>query len=328
MAMLLGLPVGFGVAQQSSLQAPPVSPQTEQATPQTEQASPLPQGPSPLAPLQHGQLVVWVIHPAAVAKVKDASVPAYRVADPGYHEATPSSLGQTAGTFGQNAGSYGVDAGSPTISVPPSGQVTSASGGHQTLAPGYGEATPSSLGAPSSDSGTTAGSYGQTAGSLGTEASNHGQTAGSYGQTAGSFGNSLSTIADAGKPPVVKAPLTLKDSLDDALTEAYPGLKMELDDLGVDKLRAALKAVDGSKSYPDVLLYEGFPASWTGPAAEVRAMEVTSSGGYAPEAAAKPETKVSTQCLVLRRAPHPKAAGAFLEYLEEKGVLSAAPPPR
>jgi hypothetical protein len=280
-----------------------------------------------LQPLKHGQLVVWVVKPSPVKPKIVPGMPAYKAPDPGFHETTPSGLGQNASTFGQNAASYGVDANSATISVPPSGQVTNAQGGSQTLAPGYGEVTTSGLGKPSSDSGTTAGSYGQTAGSFGTEASNHGQTAGSYGQTAGSYGHSLSTIADAGKPVRPTVPKTLEDEFVPKLEAEYPGLKMQVSDLQEDQLRAALRSANLAKSLPDVLLYVGFPIGWAGPVPDVRAMEQTSSGGYAPDKSSKPgDGDLSAQCVVLKRAPHPKEAAALLLWLEERGSLSAPKP--
>jgi hypothetical protein len=262
------------------------------------------------------------VHPEPVERPKMTTVPAVLAPEPGYHEVTPSGLGQTASSYGQTAGSYGIDSDSPILSTPPSGQVTNAAGRSQTLAPGYREATPSTLGTAPAVNGTDAGSYGQTASSYGTSASNIGQTAGSYGQTAGSFGHSLSTIAGAGQPPPV-VPLTpLRDTVEPALHAEHPGLRVQFVEGDAGKLRTALRNADTAHTSPDVLIFEGFPANWAGPAAEVRALESSSAGGYAPAPGSAGGGNVSAQAVVLRKAPHPRQAQAFLTYLEEKGALS------
>jgi hypothetical protein len=279
------------------------------------------QQPAATDPLRRGQLVVWVIHPETVERPKMTTVPEVHAPEPGYHEVTPSGLGQTASSYGQTAGRYGIDSDSPILSTPPSGQVTNAAGRSQTLAPGYREATPSTLGTASAAEGTDASSYGQTAGSYGTSASNIGQTAGSYGQTAGSFGHSLSTIAGAGQPPpVIPPPPPLRETVEPALRAENPALRVQFVEGDAGKLRNALRNADAAHTSPDVLIFEGFPANWAGPAAEVRALEATSAGGYAPASAAG--GYVSAQAVVLRKAPHPRQAQAFLTYLEEKGALS------
>jgi len=316
-----------------SAQTPPPADPAAAPVAAAPAAPPASATPEALQPLKRGQLVVWVIRPdtsrpsaaaiAAGASAVPTTVPAVHPPEPGYHETTPSGLGQSASSYGQSAGSYGVDADSPLIGTPPSGQVTNAAGARQTLAPGYGEATPSTLAQAPAVDGTAAGDYGQTAGSFGTAASNTGQTAGSYGQTAGSFGGSIGATVGNAPLPRQAAAHVLEDVIEPQLKADFPDLRTRFLDGEAGRLRAALRTAETNRALPDVLIFEGFPPNWAGPAPEVRALEASSAGGYQPEPFKRgPGNVVTPQALVLRRAPHPRQAQAFLDYLQQQNALT------
>jgi hypothetical protein len=216
-----------------------------------------------------------------------------------------------------------VSSSSASISTPPSGQVRDAAGGVQTLAPGYGEQTASTLGQTSSSYGTTASNHGQTASSLGQTASSYGTASSSTGQTAGGFGNSLGTIAQAGQAGGAKAPHVF-EAIAPKLEEMYPELRTQLSMFDADQLLWALKGTLGSRSYPDLLIFVGFPADWPGPAAQVREMEAAHVGDVAAERVLKTgDSRRTVDCLALRRAPHAGTARAFVAYLDAEGGWSA-----
>jgi len=272
-----------------------------------------------LPALKHGQLVVWVVKaplPRAGSPASAAAAPAGAPA--GYQEQTAGSFGQSASNYGSSAGSYGVSSSSDSIARVPASAKAADPDNSVATAAGYREQTSSSYGQTSSSYGTAASNHGQTAGSLGQTASSYGQTAGSYGQSASSYGQSLSSLGQAAQPP---APRPVQTAIAPTLRSEYPGLQVQFVDTDLDRLRARLKAVDGSSSRPDLVVFEGFPAAWQGPSADVRELAVSVEAGALP---GPPGSSAGVRTMLLRRAQHPDAARAFVSYLDEQSAQAAA----
>ena len=207
---------------------------------------------------------------------------------------SPEVRTQTAGSFGQTSGSFGGAAGS---------------------------------------SGKTAGSFGQTAGSVGT-------TAGSTGRTAGSFGESLDTIstaAESANGSEVSAPIgaaaaatvtgttAIRARHDPAWERFSSGAKSRFEatfeDVGASELRARLEAVAGTADAPDVLVTVGRPKGWLWQETSLTSrFALRTLGAVEPIPQTEtPETQTESadvaEAAILIRAPHPRAARAFVLQL-------------
>lgn len=203
------------------------------------------------------------------------------------------------------------------VAESPPGPATIAS-----LAPVVHSETAGSFGQTAGSFGQTAGSTGQTAGSFGGTVAS--QTAGSVGQTAGSFGESVGTLADAAAASNGTAALEVKpdpawDRFTGDIDSAFRGLDVTYKDVGIDELPARLDAVKpGQADAPDVLLGTPLPAA---AAAVTRRFGLATLGavGLISQTAVpeQPLNPLRPQAVVLARAPHPKAARAFVLWLLE-----------
>jgi hypothetical protein len=154
-----------------------------------------------------------------------------------------------------------------------------------------------------------------------------GTEAGNYGQTAGSYGHSLSTIAQAGQthapPPGVEAMVEPK------LRAAYPDLTVQFVIVDEEKLAAQLRTATTSPEmagvYPDVLVFEGFPASWEGLPSTALRVTKESFGGSAAVKNAAEGALAARRAVVTMRSRHQAAAVAFAEYLQNEGLLKTPP---
>jgi len=265
--------------------------------------------------LQHGRLVVWVVKPTPPKPGQSPAPGQIPVQTPmGYEEQTAGSFGQSAGSVGTSASNYGVSSTSDSIARVPAKAKAADPDGTVAAAAGYQEQTSGSYGQSSSSYGTAASNHGQTSSSLGQTASSYGTSASNYGQTAGSFGRSLSSLSQTAQPPAVAAK-AVQPEIEPALKVAYPALQARFVEVSEDKLRAALKSAD-SKTYPDLVVFEGFTASWTGPPTEVREQAVSGELGVPPRTGGPQNVRT----MLLRRAPHPDTARAFVEYLDEQSL--------
>jgi len=282
--------------------------------------------------LKQGRLVVWVVHPASAPIPAPTDYGGAARKPPGYNEQTAGSFGQPASTMGQNAGSVGVSTDSPQIArtnqaptpVAPADRDAAAA-----AAAGYHEQTASSFGQSASTFGTEASNHGQSPSTVGQSASNTGTNASNYGQTASSFGDSLSTVAQAGQPAVPEAPRGVEAVVEPKLRTAYPDLTVQFVSVDVDKLGAQLRTAAASPAmagvYPDVLVFEGFPASWDAlPASAQRVVKVT-FGGSAPMKNAPAGLLAARRVVVTIRSRHQTTAVAFAEYLQNQGLLKVTP---
>jgi hypothetical protein len=288
------------------------------------------------AALKHGQLVVWVVHPTVAAPPGPREYGGAARSAPGYAEQTSGSFGQPASDYGTAASNTGVATTSPLIGrtgAVPANVAPADRDAAAAAAAGYHEQTSGSFGQPSSDYGTAASNHGQNASTLGETASNYGTNASNYGQTASTLGQTASSygVSGSGQPnsTPVAAPRGLVELVGPKLRAAYPGLAMRYASVDAGKLAADLKQVAGSPAYPDVLVFEGFPATWTGPTESVQRLAKEIVGGSAPLAARDARGRqAARQCVVLNRAPHKATALAYAEYLDNEGVLRMAPSTR
>jgi hypothetical protein len=267
-----------------------------------------------LAPLRRGRLVVWVVKPAKLKlPTPDSGTAGFTPLT--YKEESASTFGKSASEFGKTAGSVGVSSSSPTISrtgnvpkdtAPADVDATAAAqaGAKEQTAGSFGQ-TASTFGGAASNHGETSGSFGQTASTYGTEASN-------VGSTAGNFGESLSTIATAGEVKPVAVAKSWLPLIEERLPISFPGSRAVFVDVTLDRLDALLKKAEGTPGYPDVLVFDGFPVAWKGPAAQVRELEA----GSAQEFLASSPRRL----LVLNHGPHPEVAKAFVAFLDQQGV--------
>jgi hypothetical protein len=268
--------------------------------------------------LQHGRLVVWVVKPTPPKAGQSPAPGQIPVQTPmGYEEQTAGSFGQSASSVGTSASNYGVSSTSDSIARVPAKTKAADPDGTVAAAAGYQEQTSGSYGQTSGSYGTAASNHGQTSSSLGQTASSYGTSASNYGQTAGSFGRSLSSLSQSAQPPAVAAK-AVQAEIEPALKASYPALQARFVDVSEDKLRAALKSAD-SKTYPDLVVFEGFTASWPGPPAEVREQAVSGELGVPPRTGGPQNIRT----MLLRRAPHPDTAKAFVEYLDEQSLAQA-----
>jgi hypothetical protein len=286
------------------------------------------QQPTPVQPvaLKHGRLVVWVVHPTIVVSAPtDYGGSARR--PPGYNEQTAGSFGQTASSVGTSASNTGLPSDSPLISR--TGRVA------DTVAPADRDATAAAAAGYREQ---TAGSFGQTAGKFGTEASNHGQApstvgqnassvgtdSSNYGQMAGSYGHSLSTIAQAGQPEHMQIE-SMETIVEPKLRVAYPDLSVQFVTVDLDKFPAMLRTASASTViaglYPDVLVFEGFPASWEGLPQSVQRLVKESFGGSAPVKNGPGSALAARRVVVTMRSRQQATAIAFAEYLQNQGLL-------
>lgn len=257
------------------------------------------------APLDHGQLVLWIVHsiPLTPGQLYSGVVHLPNT----IQEQTAGRFGKTAGSVGQTAGTYGEPA--------------------------------SSLGTPAGSVGQTAGTYGQTAGGFGQNSSAVGQTAGRYGQTAGSFGETAGRYGetvDTMNDPNARAQQAAAEAYHhpphdrlwtdwlQTLRESFPELSLEVVDVRADELQADLLAAHDTSHFPDILLGRPLPASWTsggnglerqyGIPALVEPVRLSQRD-------APPEERTSTppwqpEASILRAAPHPREARAFMVWFE------------
>jgi len=276
-----------------------------------------PQGSIPA--LKHGQLVVWVVK----APLPRAETPAAAAAAPAtvpttLQEKTVGDFGQPAAGFGTDSANYGVSSSSDKIARVPANTAAADPDNTVATAAGYHEQTSNSYGQTAGSYGTEASNHGQTSSSLGQTAGSYGQTAGSYGQSAGSFGHSVSNLGQAAQPP---APAPVQTAIAPTLRTEYPGLQAQFIDIDASRLRARLKAADASSSRPDLVIFEGFTASWQGPSTDVRELAVSVDPGASP---GPPGSPAGVRTMVLRRAQHPEAARAFVSFLDEQAEAQAA----
>jgi hypothetical protein len=268
--------------------------------------------------LKNGHLVVWVVKaPAPRAGTPSVAAAAPATVPTTLQEKSVGDFGQPAAGFGTDSANYGVSSTSDKIARVPANTAAADPDNAVAAAAGYHEQTANSYGQTSSTYGTAAANHGQTAASLGQSASNYGQSAGSYGQSAGSFGHSVTNLGQAAQQP---APKPVQTALAPTLRSQYPGLQAQFVDVDAARLRARLKAVDGSASSPDVVIFEGFPASWLGPTQDVREMAVSVEAGAVP---GPPGSSAGVRTMLLKRAPHPETARAFVNYLDEQGAQPA-----
>ena len=289
------------------------------------------QQPSPVQPaaLKHGRLVVWVVHPAPAAApaARDYGGAARR--PPGYAEQTAGSFGQTASEMGTAASNTGLPTDSPQISrtghvdntIAPADRDAAAA-----AAAGYSEQTAGNFGQTASTFGTEASNHGQAPSTVGQNASNVGTESSNYGQTASSYGHSLSTIAQAGQPAAPETPRGVEAIVEPKLRAAYPDLTVQFVSVDADKLSASLRTASAGPNfagvYPDVLVFEGFPASWEGLPESVQRLAKETMGGSAPVRDGRPGAQAARRVVVVTmRSRRQATAVAFVEYLQNEGLL-------
>jgi hypothetical protein len=279
------------------------------------------------AALKHGRLVVWMVHPAVhVPAPTDYGGAARR--PPGYNEQAAGSFGQPASTMGTSASTVGLPTDSQQISrtgkvsntVAPADRDAAAA-----AAAGYSEQTSGSFGQTASTFGTAASNHGQTPSTVGQNASTAGTDSSNYGQTASSYGNSLSTIAQAPQPAVPEPPRGVEAIVEPKLRAAYPELTVQFVSVDVDKLAAQLRTATTSPDmagvYPDVLVFEGFPATWDGMPQSAQRVMKESFGGSAVVKNAPAGALAARRVVVTIRSRHQATAVAFAEYLQNEGLL-------
>jgi len=282
------------------------------------------------AALKHGRLVVWVVHPTIVVPAPTDYGGAAR-RPPGYNEQTVGTFGQTASSVGTSAGRTGLPSDTPLISR--TGRV------QDTVAPADRDAAAAAAAGYREQ---TAGTFGQTAGTFGTQASNHGQSpstvgqnagstgtqAGNYGQTAGSYGHSLSTIAQAAQPERLQIE-SMETIVEPKLRAAYPDLSVQFVTVDMDKFPAMLRTASASTAmvglYPDVLVFEGFPASWEGLPLSVQRLAKENFGESTPVKNEPAGALAARRVVVTMRSRQQATAIAFAEYLQNQGLLKAPP---
>ena len=284
------------------------------------------------AALKQGRLVVWVVHPAAAPVPAPTDYGGAARRPPGYNEQTAGSFGKPASDVGTSASNVGLPSDSSLISR--TGKVSS------TVAPadrdaaaaaaaGYHEQTSGSFGQTASTFGADASSHGQVPSTVGQNASSVGTDSSNYGQTAGSFGDSLSTAAQAGQLAVPETPRGVEAIVEPKLRAAYPELTVQFVSVDVDKLTAQLHTATTSPAmasvYPDVLVFEGFPAAWEGlPPSAQRVMKETFGGSTAVKNAPA-GSLAARRAVVTMRSRHQATAVAFAEYLQNQGLLKVTP---
>ncbi|MDE1154305.1 MAG: hypothetical protein PW735_01085 [Acidobacteriaceae bacterium] len=262
------------------------------------------------APLAHGRLVIWIVHPASHSWTpENNSVQSPIQLPKTVQEQTSGSFGQPSSDFGQTAGSFG--------------------------------ASPSEVGTAASNVGQTAGSVGQGPQGFGQDSSNVGQTAGSYGQTAGSFGESLSTIAQATDHPsasrLYQRHTSQWDTIVVSLRGVFPGLEIKLSDVREEDLAPALRDVAGSTDSPDVLLGSPLPWTWTKTKTENGSgwrlvlaslgavafpVQVEDAGMTMPS-----QYPWSPQVAILAHANHMQQAKAFAVWISDGGPCAGCATP-
>ncbi len=285
---------------------------------------------SPVQPamLKHGRLVVWVVHPGTAPAPAPRDYGGVARRPPGYAEQTAGSFGKPASEAGTAASNVGLPSDSPQISRTGSVANTVAPADRDTAAAaaaGYTEQTAGSFGQTASTFGTDASNHGQAPSTVGQNASNVGTEASNYGQTASSYGNSLSTIAQAGQPPVPQMTRGVEAIVEPKLRAAYPELTVQFVTVDSDKLSAQLRTATTSPNmagvYPDVLVFEGFPASWEGLPESVQRLAKETIGGSAAVKNARPGTQAARRVVVTTRSRNQATAVAFAEYLQNEGLL-------
>jgi len=284
------------------------------------------------AALKHGRLVVWVVHPAAAPVPAATDYGGVARRPPGYAEQTAGSFGTPASEMGTASSNVGLPSDSPLISRTGSVATTVAPADRDAAAAaaaGYSEQTSGSFGQTASTFGTEAGNHGQTPSTVGQNASNVGTDSSNYGQTAGSYGHSLSTIAQAGQPAAPETPLGVEAIVEPKLRAAYPELTVQFVGVDVEKLAASLRAATTSPDmagvYPDVLVFEGFPASWEGLPQSAQRVVKESFGGSAAVKNGPSGALAARRVVVTMRSRHQATAVAFAEYLQNQGLLKAPP---
>jgi len=280
------------------------------------------------AALKHGKLVVWVVHPASTPVPAPTDYGGSARRPPGYAEQTAGSFGQTASSVGTSASNVGVPTDSPQISRTGNVQNTVAPADRDAAAAaaaGYHEQTSGSFGQTASTFGTDASNHGQSPSTVGQNASNVGTNASNYGQTASSYGNSLNTIAQAAQPGVPEIPRGVEAIAEPKLKTAYPDLTLQFVSVDADKLSASLRtataSTDFANVYPDVLVFEGFPASWDGLPQSAQRVAKESLGGSPPVKNGPAGALAARRVVVTTRSRRQATAIAFAEYLQNQGLL-------
>jgi hypothetical protein len=278
--------------------------------------------------LKHGRLVVWVVHPGTAPAPAPRDYGGVARRPPGYSEQTAGTFGQTASQLGTSASNVGLSSDSPQIArtgnvdntVAPADRDAAAA-----AAAGYTERTAGNFGQPASTFGTDASNHGQSPSTVGQNASNVGTEASNYGQNASNYGHSLSTIAQAAQPTVPEQPRGVESIVEPKLRAAYPDLTVQFVSVASDKLSAQLRTAasspDMASVYPDVLVFEGFPASWEGPPDNVARLAKETLGGSSPVRTARPGTQAARRAVVTMRSRRQPIAIAFAEYLQNEGLL-------
>jgi hypothetical protein len=283
------------------------------------------------AALKHGRLLVWVVHPTPTPLPKGMEYGSAAMRPPGYHEQTAGSFGHSTSEIGTAASNVGLPTDSPLIArggqtpntVDPADQDAATA-----AAAGYKEQTAGTFGQNASSVGTTAGRYGQSPSTVGQSAGSVGTTAGNYGQTAGSYGHSLSTIAQAGEPAAPVPVRGVEAIVEPKLRASYPELTVQFVSVDMDKLSTTLRTATTSPNlaevYPDVLVFEGFPASWQGVPESVQRYVKEGIGGSAPVRNAAAGALAARRVVVMSRSRRQPIAIAFAEYLQNEGLLKTA----
>ena len=188
--------------------------------------------------------------------------------------------------------------------------------------------TSGSFGQSAGGFGNAASSIGQTAGSFGQNAAASSTTAGSVGQSVGSFGVSTGDLAGAASASNGSQGGTKRDAAWDRFTRdvkgGLGGLNISYEDVGAEELQSRLDAVAGKAEAPDVLVGSPLPRVWARQnSGLVRQYGLVPLGvvGLIPQTE-NPELPVTKpEASVLLRAPHPRAARAFVLWLADRRVF-------
>jgi hypothetical protein len=109
------------------------------------------------------------------------------------------------------------------------------------------------------------------------------------------------------------------------LRVAYPDLTVQFVSVSVDRLAAQLRAATTSPDmagvYPDVLVFEGFPATWEGPPASAQRVVKETFGGSAAMKNAPAGALAARRVVVTARSRRQATGVAFAEYLQNQGLL-------
>ncbi len=185
----------------------------------------------------------------------------------------------------------------------------------------YHEQTAGSFGQDAGNVGQTSGSYGQTSGSFGTSSGNVGQTSGSYGQD---VGDPIGRPAAGSPRPETASSTQMRQVVaawsgaTERLHREFPGLRLQVFTIDGAELRDRLAAYVGKVDFPDVLLGNDLMAGPQAGGLREASLAILGADRVSGRLAVNGKTMLSSTPLVLRRAPHPGEARAFLFWLEEE----------